>query len=117
MESLEDWIHRQYRHSAAAMLLQCVRRRSIKTRPGFGQTVRPAKGSIVASPVPGAYDPEPDYFFHWYRDAALVADALRLLSEDPASGIDGRAHFADFVRFSSALQDLDGRRMAEGAMA
>ena len=30
----------------------------------------------------GAYDPEPDYFFHWYRDAAVVAEAMRELFED-----------------------------------
>ena len=35
----------------------------------------------MASPVLAAYDPEPDYFFHWYRDSAVVMDALRLLQD------------------------------------
>ena len=42
----------------------------------------PKPGSVVASPVLAAYDPEPDYFFHWYRDSAVVMDALRLLRDE-----------------------------------
>src|ERR1700676_4608715 len=83
----------------------------VKHRPGFAQTVRPRKGSIVASPVLGAYDPEPDYFFHWLRDSAIVIDALRLLSEDPRLKFDGLPHFSDFVRFTLSLEGLDGRRL------
>jgi glucoamylase len=109
MEPLDRWIARQYRHSAVAMLRSVSPVGIVKNRPGFAQTVRPQKGSIVASPVLGAYDPEPDYFFHWFRDSAVVIDALRILFED--NGLDGDffAHFADFVRFSLSLQDLDGR--------
>ena len=115
MEPLERWIERQYRHSAAAMLRSVSPLGIVKNRPGFAQSVRPRKGSIVASPVLGAYDPEPDYFFHWFRDSAVVIDALRILFED--NGIDGEffAHFADFVRFSLALQDLDGRALGQSA--
>jgi glucoamylase len=111
MESLERWIARQYLASAAGMLrsISCTVRR---TRDGFGQVVNPRQGSIVASPVPGAYDPEPDYFFHWYRDAALVCEALRLLHEHPVPGIDAGRHFADFVHFSRSLAELDGRALA-----
>jgi len=111
MEPLGRWIERQYRHSAAAMMRSVSPVGIVKDRPGFAQTVRPRKGSVVASPVPGAYDPEPDYFFHWFRDSAIVIDALRILYED--GGLDGEffAHFADFVRFSLALQDLDGRAL------
>ena len=47
----------------------------------FVQIIVPKPGSVVASPVLAAYDPEPDYFFHWYRDSALVMDALRLLRD------------------------------------
>jgi glucoamylase len=115
MESLDDWIERQYRHSALALMRSVSPVGIVKHRPGFAQTVRPRKGSIVASPVLGAYDPEPDYFFHWYRDSAVVVDALRLLFEDP--GIDCRAleHVGDFVRFSSSLQELDGRALSESS--
>ena len=45
----------------------------------------------------GAYDPEPDYFFHWFRDSAVVVDALRILFEDEALDGEFFAHFADFV--------------------
>jgi glucoamylase len=83
----------------------------VKTRPGFGQTMIAARGSIVASPVPGAYDPDPDYFFHWFRDSAVVIDALRVLFEDGPGAPEALAQFADFVHFSLSLQDLDGRAL------
>ena len=76
------------------------------------------RGSIVASPVLAAYDPEPDYFFHWYRDSAVVIDALRLLFEDGSAGPGALAQFSDFVRFSLSLQHLDGRALvAASALA
>jgi glucoamylase len=115
MEPLERWIERQYRHSAAAMLRSVSAAGIVKVRPGFAQTVRPHKGSIVASPVLGAYDPEPDYFFHWFRDSAVVVDALRILYEDAALDGEFFTHFADFVRFSLSLQDLDGRALGESS--
>ena len=111
MESLDHWIARQYRHSAAALMRSVSPVEIVKVRPGFAQTIRPLRGSIVASPILGAYDPEPDYFFHWLRDSAIVVDALRMLFEDPDVGIDTPAHFADFVQFSLLLQNLDGRRL------
>ncbi len=113
MESLDHWIERQYRHSAAAMLRSVSPLQIVKARPGFAQTIRPLRGSIVASPVPGSYDPEPDYFFHWFRDSAIIVDALCMLFEDRALGIDTLCHFADFVRFSLSLQELDGRRLRD----
>lgn len=109
MEPLEPWIERQYRYAAAQMLESVSPLRIVKTRPGFGQQVRPQRGAIVASPVLGAYDPDPDYFYHWYRDSAVVIDALRLLAE--AGQTANRTHFADFVRFSLSLRDLDGRSL------
>ena len=111
MESLDRWMEHQYRHSAAAMMLS-ISSEVVKVRPGFAQTVKPRRGSIVASPVPGAYDPEPDYFFHWYRDSAVVIDALRVLSEDAGIDCNAPAHFADFVNFSLSLQALDGRALS-----
>ena len=59
----------------------------------------------------GAYDPEPDYFFHWYRDSAVVIDALRLLYEDPSIDVDALGHLSDFVHFSISLEELDGRSL------
>ncbi len=111
--SLEQWLAREYRHAATAMLQSVSARDVVKQRPGFGQTVRPVAGSIVASPVLAAYDPDPDYFFHWFRDSAIVIDAVRLLYEAGHLGAEALTHFADFVRFSLALRTLDGRALVE----
>ena len=81
MEPLDLWVDRQYQHAARAMLLSVSALGIVKARPGFGQRVVPKPGSIVASPVLAAYDPDPDYFFHWYRDSAVVIDALRLVGQ------------------------------------
>jgi glucoamylase len=121
MQPLAEWIERQYRDSAIAMLRSVSPLDIVKSRPGFGQTVVPLKGSIVASPVLGAYDPEPDYFFHWYRDSALIIDAMRLLylhavgkrADVPVAAEELLGHFADFVRFSTTLRSLDGRTVAQ----
>lgn len=108
MTALEHWIARQTSHSIAG-LLRSISSDVIKTREGFGQVIVPKKGSVVASPVPASYDPDPDYFFHWYRDSALVMDALRLV-RDMVPG--ARRHFDDFVRFGLGLMTLDGRAAA-----
>jgi glucoamylase len=111
-EGLEPWLDRQYRYAAASMLESVSPVRIVKTRPGFGQTVRPRKGSVVASPELADWNPEPDYFFHWYRDSALVMDALRLLVNAGSVGREAGTHFRDFVHFSLSLQKLDGRTLA-----
>jgi glucoamylase len=109
METLEEWLGRQYAHAAGAMLASVSPCGIVKSRAGFNQTIRPVKGAIVASPVPGAYDPDPDYFFHWYRDSAVVIDAMRVLHADARLLPGLLVAVADFVRFSLALQHLDGR--------
>jgi glucoamylase len=109
--SLAEWIDRQYRLSAAAMLQSISAVDLVKQRPGFGQTIRPARGSVIASPIIAAYDPDPDYFFHWLRDSAVVIDAVRTLVEDGADNPDLLACVKDFIRFSLALGDLDGRAL------
>jgi glucoamylase len=111
MEALEDWIARQERRSIAGMLMSVSPVDLVKARPGFGQTVQARRGAIVASPVLAAYDPDPDYFFHWYRDSAVVVDALRLLHAEGRLGEAALTHLADFVDFSRALQGLDGRAL------
>jgi glucoamylase len=116
MEPLDRWIERQYRHSALALMRSISPLGTVKHRPGFGQTVVPRKGSIVASPVLGAYDPDPDYFFHWYRDSAVVMDALRLVALDTSIDVGAAGHFADFVDFSISLQKLDGRERVTDAL-
>lgn len=111
MNGLEDWIAGQWDHSAA-MMVRCISpMHIIKERPHFGQIIQPKPGSLVASLELAAYDPDPDYFFHWFRDSSLVMDALRLLrGERP----EAERMFQDFVRFSLDLHDLDGRLLPRG---
>jgi len=97
MEPIEPWLDQQYRHAASAMLRSISPVGIVKERSGFGQTVRPRKGAIVASPVLASYDPDPDYFFHWYRDSAVIIDALRLLYGDGSIGATACEHLADFL--------------------
>lgn len=111
--ALEQWLEHEYRHAAQAMLRSVSAGAIVKRRPGFGTEVRAAPGSIIASPVPGAYDPDPDYFFHWYRDSAVVMEALRLLHQDGTLGAEALGHFGDFLRFNLALRELDGRRLIQ----
>ena len=46
-EALEQWLGREYRHAATAMLRSVSARDIVKKRPGFGQTVRPVAGSKI----------------------------------------------------------------------
>jgi glucoamylase len=79
-------------------------------RQGFGWIVRPAPGSVLASPRSAHWDPQPDYFHHWIRDAAI---AMRVLPEVVALVPQDRGWwlgaFRDHVRFSLAIGD-PGRR-------
>jgi len=113
-EGLTGWIERQYALSAAAMLSAISATHLVKVRAPFAQTVRPARGSILASTRLGSWDPDPDYFFHWLRDSAIVIDALRPLLVERAPG-GAAAHCTDFVAFSLTLNDLDGDRFLRAA--
>jgi len=108
---LERWIAREWDHAAEMMLKSISPVGIVKERVRFGQVIHPKPGSVVASPVMAAYDPDPDYFFHWYRDSAIVMDALRLLRGE-LPGADRL--FGDFVRFSLDLHALDGRDFPPG---
>src|ERR1700722_12210953 len=116
MQGIDPWIEREYRHAAAAMLPSFSPVELVKDRPGFGQTVRPVKGSIVASPVLAAYDPDPDYFFHWFRDSAVIIDALRLIRADGSvAAPKALEYFHDFVEFSLSLLTLDGHALVSSS--
>jgi glucoamylase len=108
--SLDRWIEDEARFAVGAMLRSVSATNLVKDRPGFGQRVAPRPGSVLASPVPASYDPDPDYFFHWFRDSAIIVDALRVAG---AEGLEKRTaieRLRDFVDFSRALRALDGRK-------
>lgn len=108
---LGAWIAGQARHSADALLQAISATRLVRRREAFGQVVVPAKGSVLASPQIAGWDPEPDYFYHWLRDSAIV---MRAVAGSMAGAVDvvvrdcWRGHFEDFVRFSLGLTRLDG---------
>lgn len=111
MTALDDWIEKEARFAAGAMLLAISATHLVKERPGFGQHIVPRRGSVVASPVLAAYDPDPDYFFHWFRDSAIVIDALRVAK---AMGFERRIaveRLGEFLEFSRARRNLDGREL------
>ncbi|MBO0733143.1 MAG: hypothetical protein J2P49_02255, partial [Methylocapsa sp.] len=114
-ESLNRWIEGQYAISASRMLDAISATHLIKERRGFGQTIRPARGSILASAALGSWDPDPDYFFHWARDSAAAVDALRHLIRSGPHAAEAVAHCKDFIAFSLALTHLDGREFLRQA--
>ena len=103
-----DWIDRQYAVSARNLTLGVSATHLVKERPPFRQHIVPLPGSVVASSVMGAYDPDPDYFFHWFRDSALVMDALRILVAEGTRPTADAGHIRDFIRFSLGLRGLTG---------
>ncbi len=115
MVSFEEWLTAEYRYAAGAMLRSVSPVDLVKSRPGFGHEIRAVRGAIVASPVLASWDPDPDYFFHWYRDSAVVIDALGLLFENGTIGAEALTHVADFVRFTLGLRKVDGRELVTRA--
>jgi glucoamylase len=108
-DTLLNWMTRQYDFAARSMLRAISATDLVKERPHLGQIIRPVPGSVLASPEIASYDPDPDYFFHWLRDSAIVIDALRVLVTERALGLDALGYFADFIQFSRGLCQLDGR--------
>ena len=102
--SLEVWAEKQVRHGAAK-LAQCISATTLlKERPGFATSVRPAKGSVLASPSSA----DPDYFFHWLRDSAAVMDAVRILIHRGDNAVGWTRRFNEFVTFSLGLRNISG---------
>ncbi|HWE79636.1 MAG TPA: glycoside hydrolase family 15 protein, partial [Pseudolabrys sp.] len=69
---LGDWIARQAQLSADLMERAISATNLRRERVAFRQTIVPAPGSVLASPAIADWNPEPDYFFHWVRDSAIV---------------------------------------------
>jgi glucoamylase len=109
--ALDDWIEKQVRFAAGAMLRSVSATNLVKERPGFGQRVVPRPGSAVASPVLASYDPDPDYFFHWFRDSAIIFDALRVALAEGLVDTTSIERLRGFVDFSQALRKVDGREL------
>lgn len=113
------WL-RQKRDGAIRALRSGVSATALeRVRPGFGSTVRPAAGSVLASPLFGAWDPEPDYFHHWVRDAAV---AFRVLPEVLAAVPERERAwwmqaFRDHVAFSLAISDPERRGPGRNPLA
>ncbi|HUI21374.1 MAG TPA: glycoside hydrolase family 15 protein [Methylocella sp.] len=108
VSQLQQWMARQYAVSAAALVSAISATHLVKERRGFGQTIRPLPGSVLASTALGSWDPDPDYFFHWLRDSAIVIDALRHVITDQGGEGEGLCRFKQFVAFSLSLNRLDG---------
>jgi glucoamylase len=84
---------------------------STRVRDNFAQTVVPSRGSVLASPAVADWNPEPDYFFHWVRDSAIVMSVVADLMADAADSRERERwtrHFEDFVAFSLRLTKLEG---------
>jgi glucoamylase len=110
--ALDDWIDKEARFAVGAMLRAVSATNVVKERPGFGQRVVPRPGSVLASPIPAAYDPDPDYFFHWFRDSAIIIDALRVAQAEGFEKQTTVERLREFVDFHQALRKLDGREFA-----
>ena len=109
---LDAWITRQSAASVAALERAISATHLCRRRDRFGQIITPAPGSVLASPVFADWDPQPDYFFHWTRDSALVMRTVAKLMEDASTAAERahwRGHFEDFVRFSLKLAEPDER--------
>jgi glucoamylase len=113
-EGLLEWTAEQCRFCATALLRATSATTLVKVRPALGQTIRPVRGSILASPEMAAYDPYPDYFFHWLRDSAIVADALREAIEAGLLEQAAIEHLVDFAAFSLELCLRDGPSFLRG---
>jgi glucoamylase len=107
---LSDWIQAQARFSAKKMEAAISATHLKRIREPFAQTLIPANGSVLASPVIADWNPEPDYFFHWVRDSAIAMRTVVELTAAALTDEDRRrwtGHLEDFVRFSLELTQID----------
>jgi glucoamylase len=108
--SLDAWGEALVRHGGAKLAEAISATGLVIKRPGFGQTVRPAAGSVLASPAVAFEHGEPDYFFHWNRDSAVVMEAVRILASAEGRAGPWVRRFNEFVRFCLDLREMDGKR-------
>ena len=103
---LDEWVEQQVRASARFMERSISATSLHIRREHFQQVVVPTQGSVLASPEIAAWDPNPDYFFHWVRDSAIVMNAVVLLGQE--EGAHWYRHVDDFIAFSMTLTEIDG---------
>lgn len=103
---LGEWIKTQSGRSADWMEKAISATHLRKNRKVFGYSVSPVRGSVLASPVMASWDPDPDYFFHWIRDSALIMDAAVHLATTDDKWV---RHIEDFISFSLSLGTLRGQ--------
>jgi glucoamylase len=113
--ALDDWIDKEAHFAVGAMLRAVSATNLVKERPGFGQRVVPRPGSVLASPIPAAYNPDPDYFFHWFRDSAIIIDALRVAQAEGFEKQTTVERLRESVDFNRSLRELDGRELIRHA--
>lgn len=107
---LAGWIEKQSRLSAELMSRAISATDLRRVRAQFGQTIVSARGSVLASPAIADWNPEPDYFFHWIRDSAVVMRTVAELAMHAADETERRRWttcFEDYVTFSLRLVRLD----------
>lgn len=105
-----DWIETRRRGAARALRRAVSATGLSRHRAGFGWTVVPAPGSILASTRVASWDPEPDYFHHWTRDAAIALAAIpAAMAAEPEAAAFWRQAVVDHIRFSLAISDPDRR--------
>ena len=106
-----DWVAERRRGAVRALRSAISATDLEHSRPAFGWRVRPAVGSILGSPVPARWDPDPDYFHHWVRDAAMAVRVFPQVFEavEPDERPWWEQAFRDHVRFSLAISDPDRR--------
>ncbi len=88
--NLEDWLKAKEKTSTSFMM------RNISA-PGT------AKGSVIASPS----RENPNYFYHWVRDAALTMDVVLSLYERATDPKEKSAYYqalVDFIRFTKVTK-------------
>lgn len=106
---LDAWIAQQLQISAHNLSLSISATSLCRERKEFGQRIVPARGSVLASPVIANWNPEPDYFFHWTRDAAAVMRAvtdLIALASSSAERNHWQTCFDDMVDFNLAISQV-----------
>src|SRR5690606_26751613 len=97
---LDAWIERQLAISTERLLAAVSATDLSRPGPRQAQIMVPAPGSVLAAPQPTPGPDEPDYFFHWIRDAALVINGLLTLHGQ------GRLPQTACVRFAESI-DFD----------